>query len=271
MADLTLAAIGDIHCTRTSQGKLQPVFACIAGKADVLLLCGDLTDNGTPEEARVLVAELSKTVSVPKLAVLGNHDYESARADEVRQVLTEAGIVVLDGDAVVLHGVGFVGVKGFAGGFGRRMLEPWGEPLIKQFVQEAVLESTKLESALARLRVETRVAMLHYSPVEATVLGEAPEVLPFLGCSRLEEPLNRHGVTAVFHGHSHYGLPEGRTREGIPVYNVAAPLLKRLRPDQPPFRYLTVPRPADGNNEMVEHPDELTVATSRAPAASNGT
>ncbi len=272
MADLNLAAIGDLHCTRASQGKLQPIFACIAGKADVLLLCGDLTDNGTAEEARVLVNELSKTVSVPKLAVLGNHDYESARPEEVRQVLTEAGIVVLDGDAVVLHGVGFVGVKGFAGGFGRRMLEPWGEPIIKQFVQEAVLESTKLESGLARLRVDTRIAMLHYSPVEATVVGESSEIMPFLGCSRLEEPLNRHGVTAVFHGHSHYGSPEGRTREGIPVYNVAAPLLRRLHPDQPPFRYLAVPRPEGGNNEMVELPDQLSAptASTRVTAATDG-
>jgi Icc-related predicted phosphoesterase len=266
MADLNLAAIGDLHCTRASQGKLQPVFACIAGKADVLLLCGDLTDNGTPEETRILAAELSKTVSVPKLAVLGNHDYESGHADEVRQILTEAGVVVLDGDAVVLHGVGFVGIKGFAGGFGRRMLEPWGEPLIKQFVQEAVLESTKLESALARLRVDTRVVLMHYSPIEGTVTGEAPEVLPFLGCSRLEEPLNRHGASAVFHGHSHYGALEGRTREGIAVYNVAAPLLKRLRPELPPFRFLAVPRPEVGNNEMVERPDELTSPPARPSA-----
>jgi Icc-related predicted phosphoesterase len=263
MAELTLAAIGDLHCTKVSQGKLQPVFAGIAGKADLLLLAGDLTDHGTAEEARVLAAELSKTVSIPKLAVLGNHDYETGHPEEVRQVLTEAGIVVLDGDAVVVQGVGVVGVKGFAGGFGRRMLEPWGEPIIKQFVQEAVLESTKLESALARLHVEQRVALLHYSPVEATVVGEAPELLPFLGCSRLEEPLNRHGVTAVFHGHSHYGTAEGRTREGIAVYNVAAPLLKRLRPEQPPFRFLTLPCAEKANGEMVELPDELVPSRQR--------
>jgi Icc-related predicted phosphoesterase len=258
MAELTLAAIGDLHCTRTSAGKLQPLFAAVAGRAQVLLLCGDLTDNGTAEEARVLVAELSKTVNIPKLAVLGNHDYESGRAEEVKQILTEASIIVLDGDAVVIQGVGFVGVKGFAGGFGRRMLEPWGEPIIKQFVQDVICESTKLESGLAKLRVDTRVAMLHYSPVEGTVVGEAPEVMPFLGCSRLEEPLNRHGVTAVFHGHSHYGSPEGRTREGIPVYNVAAPLLKRLHPGEPPFRFLSVPREErrEGNAEpeVVETP-----------------
>ena len=170
-----------------------------------------------------------------------------------------AGVVILDGDAVVIQGVGFVGVKGFAGGFGRRMIEPWGEPIVKRFVQEAVLESGKLESALARLRVDTRVVLLHYSPIESTVMGEAPEVLPFLGCSRLEEPLNRHGATAVFHGHSHYGSPEGRTREGSPVYNVAAPLLKRLHPELPPFRFLAVPRTEghEHEGEMVESPDSI--------------
>jgi Icc-related predicted phosphoesterase len=259
MADLNLAAIGDLHCTKTSTGKLSGVLSAVSGRADVLLLCGDLTDNGTAEEARVLAGELSKSVTIPKLAVLGNHDYESGHCDEVRKILSEVGVVVLDGDAVVIQGVGFVGVKGFAGGFGRRMLEPWGEPLIKKFVQESVLESTKLESALAKLRVDTRVVLLHYSPVESTVLGEAPEVLPFLGCSRLEEPLNRHGVTAVFHGHSHYGSPEGRTREGCPVYNVAAPLLKRLHPELPPFRFLSVPR-AEGSmhdGTLVEAPDSI--------------
>ena len=259
MADLNLAAIGDLHCTKASTGKLSTVLSAVCGRADVLLLCGDLTDNGTADEARVLASEINKAVNIPKLAVLGNHDYESGHCDEVRRILTDAGVVILDGDAVVIQGVGFVGVKGFAGGFGRRMLEPWGEPIIKRFVQEAVLESTKLESALARLHTESRVVLLHYAPIEGTVKGEAPEVLSFLGCSRLEEPLNRHGVTAVFHGHSHYGSPEGHTREGCPVYNVAAPLLKRLHPELPPFRFLSVPR-AEGTSAeggLVESPDNF--------------
>jgi Icc-related predicted phosphoesterase len=242
--DLNLAAIGDLHVTRAAQGKLQPLFSALGGRADVLLICGDLTDSGMPEEARVLVGEL-KAVNIPKLAVLGNHDHEAGCAGEIREILTDAGVVILDGDAVILQGVAFVGVKGFAGGFGRRMLEPWGEAAIKDFVQEAVNESLKLESTLARLRVETRVVLMHYAPVEATVVGEPPEVIPFLGCSRLEEPLNRHGATAVFHGHSHYGSPEGKTHDGIPVYNVAAPLLRRLQPDLPPFRFLAVPRAAE--------------------------
>jgi Icc-related predicted phosphoesterase len=242
MTELNLAAIGDLHCTKLSQGKLQALFSSIAGKADVLLLCGDLTDNGTADEARVLAAELTKSVNVPKIAVFGNHDYETGHQDDVRQILTEAGVTVLDGEAVVVQGVGFAGVKGFAGGFGRRMLEPWGEPLIKQFVNDAVTEALKLESALAKLHVSSRVAVLHYSPIEGTVTGEPSELFPFLGCSRLEEPLNRHSVNVVFHGHAHYGSLEGKTRDGIPVFNVAAPLLRRLRPDEPPFRYFRVPR-----------------------------
>jgi Icc-related predicted phosphoesterase len=242
MPDLNLAAVGDLHCTRASQGKMQAAFGTLAGRADVLLLCGDLTDSGAPDEARILAGELTKAVNIPKLAVLGNHDYESGHQDEIRHILTDAGIIVLDGDALVLQGVGFVGVKGFAGGFGRRMLEPWGEPVVKAFVREAVNESLKLESALAKLRAEARIVLMHYAPVEGTVAGEPVEVLPFLGCSRLEEPINRHGVTAVFHGHAHFGSLEGRTREGIPVYNVAAPLLRRVRPGEPPFRFLTVPR-----------------------------
>jgi Icc-related predicted phosphoesterase len=242
-AALTLAAVGDLHATKASQGKLQPMFATLIGRADLLLLCGDLTDSGGVDEARVLAAEL-KGVSIPKLAVLGNHDYEAGSADEIRHILSDAGVLILDGDVAVVQHVAFVGVKGFGGGFGRRMLEPWGEPATKAFVREAVNESLKLESALARLHVDERVVLMHYAPVEGTVVGEPPEVIPFLGCSRLEEPLNRHGVTAVFHGHSHYGSPEARTHDGIPVYNVAAPLLRRLQPDVPPFRFLTIPPPA---------------------------
>jgi Icc-related predicted phosphoesterase len=249
---LNLAAIGDLHCTKASQGKLQAHFATLAGRADVLLLCGDLTDNGTPEEARVFATEISKAVNIPKLAVLGNHDYETGHEVEVKQILTESGIQVLDGDALVIGGVGFVGVKGFAGGFGRRMLEPWGEGTIKQFVADAVNESLKLESALAKLRVSSRVVLMHYAPIEATVRGEPAEIYPFLGCSRLEEPLNRHGVDAVFHGHAHYGAAEGKTREGIPVYNVAAPLLRRLHPEAPPYRIVGIPRDERWGQDSAE-------------------
>lgn len=235
-----LAAVGDIHYTKTSQGALQTLFAQVNERADVLLLCGDLTDYGLPEEARILAQDLS-AVNVPIVAVLGNHDFESGKPDEVRQILCDAGVTVLDGEECEIEGIGFAGAKGFAGGFGQRALEPWGEAAIKRFVQEAVDEALKLERALARLRTPHRIAVLHYSPIAATVAGEPLEIFPFLGSTRLEEPLNRYGATVVVHGHAHYGSPEGRTSTGIPVYNVALPLLRRTYPDQPAFRVVELP------------------------------
>ncbi|HSF29259.1 MAG TPA: metallophosphoesterase [Candidatus Tectomicrobia bacterium] len=231
-----VAAIGDVHCTKTSQGALQPLFQQISADADVLVLCGDLTDYGLPEEAHVLAKELTTSLKIPVVAVLGNHDFESGQAQEVRNILGDAGVRVLDGDGCEVHGIGFAGAKGFAGGFGERALQPWGEESIKRFVHEAIDEALKLERAIARLQTAQRVVVLHYSPIQATVEGEAPEIFPFLGSSRLEEPLNHYPVTAVFHGHAHHGSPEGRTQRDVPVYNVALPLLRRLFPDQPPFR-----------------------------------
>lgn len=236
---IRLAAIGDVHCTKNSQGTLQPLFVQIAEAADILLMCGDLVDYGLPEEARVLVKELA-VAKIPKVAVLGNHDYECGRHQEVKDILCEAGVQMLDGDAVEIHGIGFAGVKGFGGGFDERALQPWGEQAIKDYVQEAVSETLRLESALARLRTRQKIALLHYSPIRATVEGEPTEIFPFLGSSRLEEPINRYHVTAVFHGHAHHGHPEGRTRLDIPVYNVSIPLLRRTYPDRPPFRVLEI-------------------------------
>src|SRR5687767_67714 len=243
---LRIAAIGDIHVSKSSQGIFHPMFAQISTTADVLVLCGDFTDYGLPEEARILARELTTSVNIPVVAVLGNHDYESGHQDEIRQILSDAGVAVLDGEATEVKGVGFAGVKGFAGGFGRGALGPWGEKAIKSFVQEAVDEALKLESALARLRTQQRVAILHYAPIRATVEGEPPEILPYLGSSRLEEPINRYRVSAVFHGHAHRGAPEGRTSTGVPVYNVAMPLLARLNPDRPPFLILELPLDEDG-------------------------
>jgi Icc-related predicted phosphoesterase len=230
-----LAALGDLHCTKTSQGVFQPLFARIAESADLLLLTGDLTDYGLPDEARVLAKELS-AVRLPTAAVLGNHDLESGKADEVRQILTDAGLVVLDGDACELLGIGIAGVKGFGGGFGKRALGPWGETIVKQFVREAVDEALKLEAALARLRTPQLVVLLHYSPVQKTVDGEPLEIYPFLGSSRLEEPIGRYPVSMVLHGHAHRGQLEGTTQTGVPVYNVSIPLLTRSFVDRPPFR-----------------------------------
>jgi Icc-related predicted phosphoesterase len=239
---LRIAAVADVHCSKTNQGALQPIFAAASEMADVLLVCGDLTDYGYPEEARNFVAELG-VVKIPVLVVLGNHDYESGNAEEVKKILTEARVRVLDGDAVEIGGVGFAGVKGFGGGFGRRTLEPWGEDATKAFVHEAVSEALKLESALARLETPQRIAVLHYAPIEATVEGEPREIFPFLGSSRLEEPLNRYRVAAAFHGHAHRGAPEGRTSAGIPVYNVALPVLRRTLSEQLPLKIVEVPVP----------------------------
>ena len=246
---LRIAAVGDIHVTKSSQGAFHALFAQISSTSDVLVLCGDFTDYGLPEEARILARELTTSVNIPVVAVLGNHDYESGHQGEIRQILSDAGVTVLDGEATEIHGVGFAGVKGFCGGFGRGALGPWGEPAIKSFVQEAVDEALKLESALARLRTTRRVAVLHYSPVRATVEGEPPEIFPYLGSGRLEEPINRYRVNAVFHGHAHRGTAEGRTAAGVPVYNVAMPLLARLNPDRPP--YLIVELPLDDDVTRV--------------------
>jgi Icc-related predicted phosphoesterase len=172
------------------------------------------------------------------LAVLGNHDYESGHEQEVTRVLVDAGVKVLCGETAEVLGVGFVGTKGFAGGFGSYTLGHWGEPSIKRFVQDALDETLRLEAGLARLRTEHKVVILHYSPIRGTVEGEPLEIMAFLGCGRLEEPLLRYPVDAVFHGHAHRGSLQGETSKGTPVYNVALPLLRRSFPEQAPFRII---------------------------------
>jgi Icc-related predicted phosphoesterase len=236
-----IVALGDTHYTRNSQGSVQPILAQIPASANLVILCGDLTDHGLPEEAALLAKELTAAVKLPMVGVLGNHDFESGKEAEVNRIFCDSGVQMLDGTAVEILGIGFAGVKGFAGGFGQRALEPWGEQVIKSFVREALDETLKLESALARLRTPTRIAVLHYAPIAATVEGEPLEIYPFLGSSRLEDPLDRYPVTAVFHGHAHRGSLEGKTRGGVPVYNVALPLYRRKQPGQQPFRILEVP------------------------------
>ncbi len=231
-----LAAVGDVHCGRGSEGQLKPLFEKAAEEADILLLPGDLTNYGTPEEFELLIREVEPFRRKPILAVLGNHDFESGAQEAARRMLEASGIVVLDGEAVEIDGIGFAGAKGFVGGFGRRELTPWGEASIKQLVQEAIEEALKLEAALSRLRTEHRVVILHYAPIQATVQGEPLEIAPFLGSSRLEEPIDRYRATVVFHGHAHHGSLEGRTKSGIPVFNVALPLLRRSWPDRLPIR-----------------------------------
>ena len=224
---LRIAATADIHYGKHSRGTFHDAFAEISHSADILLFCGDLTDYGLPEEAEQLVADIRATMRIPMVAVLGNHDFESGQAELLCKVLDEAGVNVLNGEAIEIAGVGFAGIAGFGGGFGRRMLNAWGEPLIKQFVQESISHAVRLEQALAKLQSETRIVVLHYSPIRATLQGEDPEIYAFLGSSRLEEPINRFKVTAVFHGHAHNGILDGKTSTGIPVYNVSAPALTK--------------------------------------------
>jgi len=237
---LRIAAVGDIHCGRTSSDGLRALLGALPADADVLLLCGDLVDHGLASEARVLAREISTTVRVPVVAVLGNHDMEAGEHAQVTTILEDVGVRMLDGESCEIGGVGFAGVKGFAGGFGTHALGAWGEKAIKSFVHEAVNEALKLEAALVRLETPKRIVVLHYAPIPATVEGEVREIFPFLGSSRLEEPINRYPVAAVFHGHAHAGSVEGHTAAGVPVYNVAAPLLQRRFPERPAFRVIEV-------------------------------
>jgi Icc-related predicted phosphoesterase len=253
-----VAAVGDLHCTVDSKGRLHELFTRASQEADVIALCGDLTDYGLPEEAHVLAGELAGA-RVPVVGVLGNHDHESGRQIEVAQILTEAGMKVLDGDAVQLAGIGFAGTKGFSGGFDKHSLGAWGEAATKAFVQAAIDEAMKLEAGLARLRTRSRVALLHYSPISGTVRGEPEQIYAFLGSSRLEDPIDRMEVSAVFHGHAHHGTTEGRTRHGVPTYNVSMPLLLAGKRGARPFRVVELPCETD--SDTGEH--ELTPVRAR--------
>lgn len=223
-----IAAVGDIHVREMDHGKWVPFFKDVSEKADVLLLCGDLTDTGDEHEAQILAEEL-KSCTIPVIAVLGNHDYEKDRHKLIRQAVQSNRVHVLDGEAVVVNGVGFAGVKGFGSGFDNHMLSMFGERAMKSFVQEAVDEALHLDRALARLEAAgeriPKIVVLHYAPISATIVGEPEAIYPFLGSSRLAEPLGRRKVVAAFHGHAHAGTLQGHTPDGVPVFNVARPIL----------------------------------------------
>ena len=209
---LRIAAVADIHVKKTGHGSMQSLFAAASEQADVLLLCGDLTDYGLVEEAKVLAKEITTSLRIPVIGILGNHDFESGKQDDVVRIMIDAGVTMLDGDSHEIEGVGFAGVKGFGGGFGRRQLGAWGEDIIKKFVHETIEEALKLEQALAKLRTPQKIAVIHYAPIHATVVGEPEEIYPFLGSSRLEDPIDRYRCNAVFHGHAHRGFL-GRAHE----------------------------------------------------------
>ena len=225
---MRVAAVGDLHVKEDSVAPYREMFAEISASADVLVLCGDLTNFGKTKEAEILAEDI-KSCSIPVLGVLGNHDYECGQPETVSEILHSAGMKLLDEQAVEIDGVGFAGVKGFMGGYGRGELAPFGEPIAKAFVDEVMNEARKLENQLRTLRTERSVAVLHYSPIEGTIEGEPPAIFQYLGSQRLCEPIDRFDhVKAVFHGHAHHGTYEGRTPRGTPVYNVAQFVLKPL-------------------------------------------
>jgi len=224
---IRLAALGDLHVGENAERPFRDLFARISQEADVLALCGDLTNFGKTPEAEILAEDLL-ACTIPVVAVLGNHDYECGQPQEVSRILHQAGVKMLDGEAYEIEGVGFAGGKGFIGGYGRNMLTAFGEPEIKAFVQASVDENLKLESSLRMLKTERTVVVLHYAPIAATLEGEPLEIFPFMGSARMGETIDRFdGVKFVVHGHAHSGVFEGHTPRGVPVYNVARPVLAR--------------------------------------------
>lgn len=226
---MRVAATADLHFTQQKFSILQDQLNKVRDEADVFLLAGDLTNFGKAEEMEPLLNAIVR-LRIPTIAVLGNHDYESGQEVELMRMMTATGIKVLDGSAYERDGVGFAGAKGFLGGFGRGVLTAFGEPEVKTFVRVCINEALKLERAMSQLRTKKRVVLLHYAPIAATVEGEALEIYPFMGTSRLAEVIDRHGADLVIHGHAHNGKLEGRTTAGIPVYNVAITLLESQKP-----------------------------------------
>jgi uncharacterized protein len=225
---MRIAATADLHYS-AQRATLKDQLARVRDEADVLIVAGDLTNFGQPQEMEPLVNVLVR-LRLPIIAVLGNHDYESGKHEDLIKMMTAEGIKVLDGTGYERDGVGFAGTKGFVGGFGRGVLTAFGEPEIKTFVKASIDEALKLERALSQLRTEKRVVVLHYSPIAATVQGEAPEIFPYLGTSRLAEVVDRHGADLVVHGHAHHGALTGKTTGGVPVHNVAITLLQSQQP-----------------------------------------
>ena len=226
---MRIAATADLHFTAQRYTALRDQLNRVRDDADVLVLAGDLTNYGQPDEMEPLLNTLVR-LRIPIIAVLGNHDFESGRETELIRMMTAEGIKVLDGSAYERDGVGFAGTKGFVGGFGRGVLTAFGEPEVKNFVRASIDEALKLERAMSQLRTPKRVVVLHYAPIAGTVQGEAAEIYPFLGTSRLAEVVDRHGADLVVHGHAHHGSLQGKTTGGVPVHNVAITLLQAQQP-----------------------------------------
>jgi uncharacterized protein len=228
---MRIAATADLHFTAARHTALLDQLSRVRDEAEALVLAGDLTNTGQSDEMEPFLNVVVRS-RVLTIAVLGNHDFEADKQAELIRMMSAAGIKVLDGSAYERDGIGFAGTKGFVGGFGRGVLTAFGEPEIKVFVQASVNEALKLERAMSQLRTQKRVVVLHYSPIAATVQGEAPEIFPFLGTSRLAEVVDRHGADLVLHGHAHHGQLDGKTTGGIPVHNVAITLLQAQQPSR---------------------------------------
>ncbi len=226
---MKIAAIADLHCRADSAGKIRPLLDGVEREADLLVIAGDLTDTGLPLEIEVLEKELDG-LDLPVLTVLGNHDHESDQAEALVEMLRGIDIQVLDGTVCEVDEVGFVGTKGFCGGFDALTIQPFGERALKQFIQSGIDEALRLENALAKLACPRRIAVLHYAPVLATLTGEPPELHAFLGSSYLGSALDRQRVNLIVHGHAHHGSPYGETPAGIPVYNVSRFVQSRVQP-----------------------------------------
>ncbi len=229
---MRVAATADLHFNAAVWEHMRAQMERVRDEADVLIVAGDLTNYGKRSEMEPLLNILVR-LRIPIVAVLGNHDYESGQEQELMKMMADEGIKILDGTGYERDGIGFAGTKGFIGGFGRGVLTAFGEREIKAFVQAAIDESLKLERALSQLRTQKRVVVLHYSPIAATVVGEAPEIFPYLGTSRLAEVVDRHGADLVVHGHAHHGSVEGKTVGGVPVYNVAVGVLQTQNSGRP--------------------------------------
>src|SRR5690242_813777 len=229
---MRIAATADIHFSPQSYDRIREPFSRVRDEADVLVLAGDLTNYGRPEEMDSLLSMLVR-LRIPTVAILGNHDYESGNQEKLMQMMVAEGVKVLDGSGYERDGVGFAGTKGFLGGFGRGVLTAFGEQKVKAFVQSAVDETLKLERAISMLRTEKRIVITHYAPIVDTVKGEPEQIYPYLGSGRLSEVIDRHQAILAVHGHAHHGSLEGKTTGGIPVYNVALPLLMTRTPSAP--------------------------------------
>jgi Icc-related predicted phosphoesterase len=230
---IRVAAVGDIHMGADSRGLLRPAFDTLPDCADLLLLAGDLTRHGTPDEARV-VAEEVRGLAVPVVAVLGNHDHHDEQPEKVTAILQDADVTVLESVGTVVEcggvRVGIAGTKGFGGGFVGRSAGEFGEPLMKEFVRYSRRCADGLRGALeelARQGCEVRVALTHFSPVADTLAGEPLEIYPFLGSYLLAEAIDTAGADLAVHGHAHMGTEHGMTAGGVRVRNVAQPVIRR--------------------------------------------